>query len=135
MRVEIAGLAVDISGAPIVSGADLSVASGEVVGLIGPNGSGKSTLLRAIYRALKPRVGAVLLGDDDVWRSLSPRQSEDSRDRQIIAEALDVFGVRAHCELHPVTRRFHLPSSRSTAAMYNGIMYTDEHGAQTDVPR
>jgi iron complex transport system ATP-binding protein len=49
--------------------ATVLVASGEIAGLIGPNGSGKSTLLRAVYRHLRPRVGSVLVGGHDVWRS------------------------------------------------------------------
>jgi iron complex transport system ATP-binding protein len=95
MRVEIADLAVDIAGVPIVSGAQVSIAPGEVVGVIGPNGSGKSTLLRAIYRALKPRAGAVLLGDDDLWRSLSARQSAQ-RTAVVAQETTAEFDFSVH---------------------------------------
>lgn len=49
-----------------LTGVSLSVPEGGVLGLIGPNGSGKSTLLRCIYRALRPRVGRVLLLGEDV---------------------------------------------------------------------
>jgi iron complex transport system ATP-binding protein len=88
-------------------------------------------LLRAIYRALKPSAGAVMLGGEDLWRSLSARQSaqrtavvaqeappefdfsvyevvamgrsphkrvlerEDSRDHQIVANALERVGMAA----------------------------------------
>ena len=38
---------------------DLSIASGETVGLIGPNGSGKSTLLKAIGGIIQPTSGTV----------------------------------------------------------------------------
>lgn len=34
--------------ARVVSGADLAVSAGEIVGLVGPNGAGKSTLIRAV---------------------------------------------------------------------------------------
>ncbi len=40
---------------------DVSLNTGEFVGLIGPNGCGKSTLLRVLARTLPPRAGAVQL--------------------------------------------------------------------------
>ncbi|GAA3013168.1 ABC transporter ATP-binding protein [Streptosporangium longisporum] len=72
MRVDLAGLSIPVGG---VSGVDLHVEPGELVGLIGPNGSGKSTLLRSVYRALRPGDGTVRVGGDDVWRTLSARRS------------------------------------------------------------
>ncbi len=74
MKLDVEQVAVDLSSRRIVNEVSLSVAPGEVVGLIGPNGSGKSTLLRAIYRMLRPAAGAVRLGGDDVWQ-LSARES------------------------------------------------------------
>ena len=35
-------------GVPIVNGASMSVAAGEIVAVLGPNGAGKSTLIKAI---------------------------------------------------------------------------------------
>ncbi|MEV0425220.1 ABC transporter ATP-binding protein [Micromonospora sp. NPDC050495] len=58
--VEIRDLRVELGGAPILAGVDLTVAVGEWVTVIGPNGAGKSTLLRAVG-GLLPAPGAVSL--------------------------------------------------------------------------
>lgn len=51
--------------------ADMSVAPGEVVGLIGPSGSGKSTLLKCLGAVIEPSGGRMILGGrivyDDRW--------------------------------------------------------------------
>jgi len=44
-----------------LAGVDLSVAPGEVRGLVGPNGAGKSTLLRLAFGLLRPDAGSVRL--------------------------------------------------------------------------
>ena len=74
MRLRIADLSVHLGGHEILTGIDLEVAPGEVVGLVGPNGSGKSTLLRSAYRVLRPSHGTVELDGVDLW-SLSARRS------------------------------------------------------------
>ena len=51
--VEVAGLRVELGGARILDGVDLTVAPGEWVTVIGPNGAGKSTLLRAVGGLLR----------------------------------------------------------------------------------
>ncbi|TDB76965.1 ABC transporter ATP-binding protein [Micromonospora sp. KC723] len=66
--MRVAGVTVALGGRDVLRGVDLRVDAGRFVGLVGPNGSGKSTLIRAAYRALRPRVGAVWIGGDDVWR-------------------------------------------------------------------
>ena len=50
-------------GVPVLSGVDLHVAQGEIVGLIGLSGAGKSTLLRCINGLIRQTGGAcVVLG-------------------------------------------------------------------------
>ena len=61
--LDIAGLNVDLGGAPVVRDLSLNVKAGEFVGLIGPNGAGKSTLLRAIA-GLVPIGGTVSVAGD-----------------------------------------------------------------------
>jgi len=60
--LQLAGLVVRYGKGPaVLDGIDLSLAPGEVVGLIGPSGAGKSTMLRAIQRLVEPAAGSVLL--------------------------------------------------------------------------
>jgi peptide/nickel transport system ATP-binding protein len=47
------------AGEPVLTGVDLSIVTGEVVGLAGPSGSGKSTLARVLALLLAPWAGAV----------------------------------------------------------------------------
>jgi branched-chain amino acid transport system ATP-binding protein len=53
-------------GLPIVRGACVEVASGEVVVLLGPNGAGKSTLVKAAAGLVAISAGAVLLEGADI---------------------------------------------------------------------
>lgn len=45
----------------------LEIREGEILAILGPNGSGKSTALAGLARALRPRLGQVVLGDHCVW--------------------------------------------------------------------
>lgn len=48
-------------GEPVLTGANLALAAGEILGLLGASGSGKSTLLRAIAGLQRPRSGRIEL--------------------------------------------------------------------------
>jgi len=45
---------------------DLTIKSGEWLGIIGPNGSGKSTLIKGICRIIKPFQGSIYLKEKDI---------------------------------------------------------------------
>lgn len=49
---------------PVLTDANLAVASGECVALHGPSGAGKSTLLRCLYGNCKPDTGSVTVRHD-----------------------------------------------------------------------
>jgi ABC-2 type transport system ATP-binding protein len=51
-----------------LDGLTLSVAPGEVFGLLGPNGSGKSTALRLLLGFLRPTAGRASVAGHDCWR-------------------------------------------------------------------
>src|SRR5512137_2666080 len=55
-----------------LKGVDMTVAPGEVVGLIGPSGSGKSTLLKCLGAVIEPTSGRMALAgetiDENGWK-------------------------------------------------------------------
>jgi iron complex transport system ATP-binding protein len=89
MRLDIAGVSVDVAGRRILDDVRLSPALGEFVGVVGPNGSGKTTLLRTIYRVLRPVAGRVEVDGTDVWR-LSAREVA-RRTAAVLQEGADGF--------------------------------------------
>ncbi len=52
-----------------LKGVDMSIAPGEVVGLIGPSGSGKSTLLKCLGAVIEPSAGRMTLGGETIYDS------------------------------------------------------------------
>jgi ABC-type branched-subunit amino acid transport system ATPase component len=48
-----------VPGVPILNGASLELAEGELIGIIGPNGAGKSTMLKALFGLIKISEGTV----------------------------------------------------------------------------
>ncbi|HEY1720947.1 MAG TPA: ABC transporter ATP-binding protein [Magnetospirillaceae bacterium] len=66
--LEAHGLTRAFGGLVAVNDMSLSVAPGEVVGLIGPNGSGKTTLLNLIAGTIRPNAGTIRMEGEDVTR-------------------------------------------------------------------
>ena len=64
----------------ILQGVSLTLAPGEVVGLLGRNGVGKSTLVRSIVGFTPPRKGRVEVDGRDVTRlsTMSIRESSST---------------------------------------------------------
>lgn len=57
--LHVSGLSFAIGGVEIVSGVDLAIADGELLGLIGPNGAGKTTLFNLLSGLLRPTEGRI----------------------------------------------------------------------------
>jgi branched-chain amino acid transport system ATP-binding protein len=53
-------------GVPIVRGASIHVARGEIVAILGPNGAGKSTLIKAVAGLVPKFSGRVVLGSEEI---------------------------------------------------------------------
>ncbi len=74
------GLAAGYDARWAISGVDLDVPAGRLVGVIGPNGSGKSTLLRAILGLVPRRSGSVTMAG----AALDPRRVAYVPQRELV---------------------------------------------------
>ena len=70
--LEAEGLRVRLGDRTVLDNVSLSVAKGELVGLLGPNASGKSTLLRTLAGLETSEAGAVRI-DGATVASYAPR--------------------------------------------------------------
>jgi ABC-type branched-subunit amino acid transport system ATPase component len=61
-------ISVQFNGVSALDAVDLSVAYGEILGLIGPNGSGKTTMLNVLSGFVKPRTGSITVDGRDATR-------------------------------------------------------------------
>jgi len=77
-------LAYDNGAKEIIKNATFSIKKGEFVFITGPSGSGKSTLLKALYGALKPKDGALVVGGHDLAHTKPKKLQELRRHMGII---------------------------------------------------
>ena len=73
MILRISNVIAGYGGGDVLQGVDLEISQGAIACIVGPNGAGKSTVLRTVSGLLRPREGAVVLGDIDLHR-LTPAQ-------------------------------------------------------------
>jgi ATP-binding cassette subfamily F protein uup len=59
--LQLKDIALTFGGTPLLTGAELSVSTGERVSLVGRNGSGKSTLLKIAAKVVEPDQGSVFV--------------------------------------------------------------------------
>jgi len=84
--VEIRGLSKQFSGRKAVDNVSLTIAEGEIFGLVGPNGAGKTTTMRMLVTLLQPDTGEIFVGRHSVRKT--PRAV-----RKLIGFMPDSFGV------------------------------------------
>ncbi|WP_035174363.1 ATP-binding cassette domain-containing protein, partial [Lactobacillus delbrueckii] len=61
MTLEISHLTGGYSSIPVIKDVNLTIASGEAIGLIGLNGAGKSTTIKHLLGLLRPQAGKITL--------------------------------------------------------------------------
>ncbi len=103
---------------PILNGASLRVAPGEMVTIVGPNGAGKSTLVRVVIGLLDPWAGTVRVAGQDVT-GRKPHAIV-ARGVGYVAQRDNVFAtmsVRENLELGALTLRTEAPAARAAAML------------------
>jgi sulfate-transporting ATPase len=83
------GLTVRFGGVVAVDAVDLTVGTGEVVGLIGPNGAGKTTFIDAVTGFVRPAAGTVELNGQRVDRWRAHRRARAGLSRSF--QSLELF--------------------------------------------
>ena len=67
-RIDISGIGFRYGNRSVIRGLDLSIAPGEMIGLVGHSGSGKSTLVNLICRFYDVTDGSILVDGTDIRR-------------------------------------------------------------------
>jgi iron complex transport system ATP-binding protein len=71
----------------IIENVSLQTQTGQFVGILGPNGSGKTTLLKSISHTLKPKIGTILLEDQNIY---TLKASEVAKKMAVVSQGSNV---------------------------------------------
>ncbi|MGG7508580.1 ABC-F family ATP-binding cassette domain-containing protein [Plantibacter sp. YIM 135249] len=87
------GLAGGFGHRTLFDSLDLTVAPGDVVGVVGVNGAGKSTLLRMLAGVTEPQAGTIVLSPSDAFVGFLPQEHE-----RVVGESISAYiGRRTGC--------------------------------------
>jgi ABC-2 type transport system ATP-binding protein len=112
---------------------DLTVAPGEVFGLLGPNGSGKTTALRLIMGFLRPTAGRASIAGHHCWHeSVAARRHvaylpgelrlyENMTGRQLVRFLGQLRGQAADGHVDALARRLEIDLDRPIAQLSSGM--------------
>jgi ABC-2 type transport system ATP-binding protein len=112
---------------------NLSVAPGEVFGLLGPNGSGKTTALRLVLGFLRPTAGRATVAGHDCWAdsvrarrhiSYLPgelRLYENMTGRQLVRFLSQLRGDERRADVGALARRLDIDLDRPIAHLSSGM--------------
>ena len=89
--LELRGVKVAYGGVEVLHGVELSLAEGEVVGVVGPNGAGKTSLLRAICGLTRSSAGTIEF-EGRRLRGLAPEEIA-RRGIALVPEGRQIFGT------------------------------------------
>ena len=71
--LDVRGLSLTFGGLRALDGVDLTVAAGEICGLVGPNGAGKTSLFNCVSGLYRPSAGTVVVDGVEVLRTAPHR--------------------------------------------------------------
>ncbi len=114
MTLAASDLQISLQGRTILSGVNLTLQSGQFVGLVGPNGAGKTTLLRALAALVVPTAGHVALDGHDL-----ALMNRDERAR-CIAALFQGAGVGWPMSVREIVALGRLPHRRAFAGLSEG---------------
>src|ERR1700712_5434910 len=86
------------NGVVALDGVDLTVPTGEIVGVVGRSGTGKSTLIRCVNRLEEPTSGRVLIDGEDVTRMQGAQLRATRRRVGMIFQQFNLLSSRSAAE-------------------------------------
>lgn len=123
-HLEVKDLTLKFGGIAALSKIDISVQSGELIGLIGPNGSGKTSLLNCISGHYRPQKGEITLNGEEITH-LSPHQLAAMGIGRTY-QTFELFGEMTVLSNMMLARHFHLKYNMAEALLFSKGVQTEE---------